>query len=65
MTKKLNKSLKRIKIWAVFDENGNLVGAHHTKKYIADMNAIFVNNGYVIRASIIYNLPKKKRKKTK
>ena len=63
MTKKSKSKVeKRIKVWAVLDGEGNLVGAHHTKKYIADMNAMFVENGKVLQAMIIYNVPKKKKK---
>ena len=58
-----NKSVKTIKVWAVFDDEDNLVGAHHTKKYIAEMNAFFVIGGKIKQATITYNVAKKAKKK--
>lgn len=66
MTKirKINTLLK-IKVWAVLDKNDRLVGAHHGKKYIADMNALFVEEGKIVQGYIVINKPKQAIKKKK
>lgn len=59
--KKKDPEIKK-KVWAIIDENNRMVGAHEGKKYIAELNAFFSDDGKVVQATITYKLPKRKKK---
>jgi hypothetical protein len=63
VTKPKKATLSKIKVWAVFDKDHNLVGAHHNKRYLAEMNALLVENSRIVTAYLTFLPPKKWKKK--